>query len=276
MRFGDFQEIMGPRLRQILFAILAMLALTAAAQQTQGDYKLGPGDNIRINVFRNPELTLETRVSEGGSITYPLIGAIEVGGLTIGAAETKIGDALREGGYLQQPQVNIVLMQVRGSQVAVLGLVGRPGRYPLETFNMLLSDILAQAGGISPTGADSLILTGIREGKPFHREIDVAGIFLDQRRENNVMVAGGDVIYVHRSPVYYVYGEIQRPGSYRVERGMFVMQALALAGGPTARGTERRLRLYRRNAAGILEKLSPEMTDEIRADDVLYVNESLF
>lgn len=262
--------------RYLLFAIMALLALAASAQDEPGDYELGPGDNIRIVVFRNPDLTLETRVSEGGSITYPLIGAVDLVGLTISAAETKIAKALRDGGFLEQPQVNITLLQVRGSQVVVLGLVGRPGRYPLEALNVHLSDILAQAGGISPTGADTIILTGVRDGEPIRREIDVAGIFLDKHRGNDVTLAGGDIIYVHRAPMFYVYGEVQRPGSYRVERGMFVMQALAAAGGLTLRGTERRLRLYRRNAEGVLEKLSPEMTTEIKADDVLYVNESLF
>jgi polysaccharide export outer membrane protein len=263
-------------IRTLLLALLALLALSASAEERAGDYQLGPGDNIRIVVFRNPDLTLETRVSESGSITYPLIGAVQLGGLTISAAETKIGDALKEGGFLQQPQVNIVLLQVRGSQVVVLGLVGKPGRFPLETANMHLSDLLAQAGGISPTGADTIILTGTREGKPIRREIDIPGIFLDRHGENDIMMAGGDIVYVHRAPMYYVYGEVQRPGSYRLERGMFVMQALAFAGGPTLRGTERRLRLYRRNADGALEKLSPELTAEVKADDVIYVNERLF
>ena len=262
--------------RYFVCALLASLALAASAENDQGDYRLGPGDAIRIVVFRNPDLTLETRVSESGSITFPLIGAVEIGALTISAAQTKIGNALREGGYLQQPQVNIALLEVRGSQVLVLGQVARPGRFPLERLSSRLSDILALAGGIAPAGADTVILSGVRDGKPFRREIDVAGIFLDKQRDNDVTVAGGDVVYVHRSPVYYVYGEVQRPGSYRVERGMFVMQALAQAGGPTARGTESRLRLYRRNANGALERLSPELTSEIKADDVIYVSERLF
>lgn len=267
---------MGHTIRQLLLAVLALVALAALAQEKQGDYQLGPGDNIRIMVFQNPDLTLETRVSESGSITYPLVGAVDLGGLTISGAEAKLASALKDGGFLQQPQVNIILQQVRGNQVAVLGQVGKPGRYPLETFNTKLSDLLALAGGIAPSGADTLILTGVREGKPIRREIDVAGIFLDKHGENDITVAGGDIIYVHRAPMYYIYGEVQRPGSYRVERGMFVMQAMVQAGGPTQRGTERRLRLYRRNAGGDLEKLSPEMTDEVRTDDVIYVNESFF
>ena len=265
---------MGHTIRQLVFAVLALLALYAHAQD-QGDYQLGPGDTIRILVFRNPDLTLETRVSEGGTITFPLVGSIEIGGLTISAAETKIGDSLREGGFLQQPQVNITLLQIRGSQVVVLGQIGRPGRYPLETVRMRLTDILAQAGGTT-AGADTIIVTGNRGGKPFHREIDVAGIFLDKQSANDIMMSGGDIIYVHRPAVYYVYGEVQRPGSFRVERRMFVMQALAQAGGVTLRGTVRGMRLYRRNAEGVLERLSPEMTTEVMADDVIFIDERIF
>jgi polysaccharide export outer membrane protein len=267
---------MGHTIRKLLFAVLALVALGAAAQDKQGDYQLGPGDTIRITVFQNPDLTLDTRVSESGSITYPLVGNVDIGGLTISAAETRLAAALKEGGFLQQPQVNMILQQVRGSQVAVLGQVGRPGRFPLETSNMRLTDVLSQAGGIAPTGADTLILTGVRDGKPFQRDIDLAGIFLNKQRENDILVMGGDIIYVHRAPMYYIYGEVQRPGTFRVERGMFVLQALVQAGGPTQRGTERRLRLFRRNAEGELEKLSPEMTEEIKADDVIFVNESWF
>ena len=84
------------------------------------------------------------------------------------------------------------------------------------------------------------------------------------------------MIYVYRMPIFYIYGEVQRPGSARVERGMTVRQALAQSGGPTVRGTERRLRLFRRDAGGNVESTTPGMNDPVRPDDVLYVNESLF
>jgi polysaccharide export outer membrane protein len=116
----------------------------------------------------------------------------------------------------------------------------------------------------------------VRAGKPFRKEIDLAGLFLGNSLADDMMVGGGDVIYVHRAPVFYVYGEVQRPGSYRVERGMTVMQALAQGGGPTVRGTENRLRLHRRSADGAIAKSSPALNDPILADDVLYINESLF
>lgn len=259
-----------------IVGLMFVLAASPAAQaQEKLDYKLGPGDAIRIVVFQNPDLTLDTRVSENGAINYPLIGAVQVGDLTIDAAEKRIAKGLKDGGFVQQPQVNIVLMQNRGNQVSVLGLVNRPGRFPLETFNTRVSDILATAGGISPTGADIVILTGLRDGKPLRKEIDLPAIYLDNKPSEDVNVAPGDVIYVHRAPVYFIYGEAQRSGSYRIERGMTVQQALAQGGGTTVRGTEKWLRVYRKDANGKVEQLTPELTDLIKPDDVLYVRESL-
>lgn len=261
--------------RYLLFVIAAVFLLNANAQPKESEYVLGKGDNIRILVFQNPDLTIETRVTENGTISFPLVGTVQVGGLTIPAAEKAIAKALSDGNFIQKPQVNIVLLQNRGNQVSVIGLVNRAGRYPLETFDIRVSEMIAIAGGISPTGADTIILTGLRDGKAFRKEIDIPGMFLNNNLQDDVVVAAGDVIYVHRQPIYYIYGEVQRPGSYRVERSMTVRQALAQGGGPTIRGTEKRLTLYR-GAGGKVQSLTPGLDDLIQPDDVYYVKESLF
>ena len=240
------------------------------------DYRLGAGDAIGVQVYQSPDLSIDARVSESGVISYPLVGSVQLGGLTIADAEKKIADALRSGGFVKVPQVNIVLRQVRGNQVAVLGQVSRPGRFPLETFNTRVSDMLAAAGGTTATGDDVLIVTGQREGKAFRKVIDIPGLFLNARPEDDILLAGGDTLYVNKAPMFYIYGEAQRPGPYRIERGMTVMQALAQGGGPTARGSERRLRLHRRDANGQVVELSPKPKDPIQPDDVLYVKESIF
>ena len=260
----------------LMLVLVATFSPGTQAQDRQPEYRLGPGDTVRVQVYQNPDLTLETRVTENGMITFPLIGSVKIGGLTVAAAERVIADALRLGGYIKQPQVTVMPVQIRNNQVSVLGQVNRPGRYPLETLNTNVSEVLAIAGGTAPGGADIAIVTGTRDGKPFRKEIDIAGMFLDNKLENDLIVAGGDVIYVHRMPVFYIYGEVQRPGSSRIERGMTVRQALAQSGGPTQRGTERRLRVHRRGADGKVETLSPDLNDLVRPDDVFYVNESLF
>jgi polysaccharide export outer membrane protein len=251
-------------------------APNAPAASAKADYPLGAGDAIRVQVYQNPDLTIETGVSENGSITYPLIGAVDIGGLSLATAEKKIADALQKGGFLKQPQVTITLQQVRGNQVSVLGQVARPGRFPLETANTRLSDMLANAGGATQAGDDTVIVTGLRGGLPFRRQIDIPSIFLADKQADDIVLQGGDTIYVHRAPVFYIYGETQRPGAFRIERDMTIMQALAQGGGPTVRGSEKRLRLHRKGANGSLQVIEPQLTDRVLADDVIYVKESIF
>jgi polysaccharide export outer membrane protein len=257
-------------------APVAPAAAGAAAVPINQDYRLGAGDSIGVQVYQSPDLSVDARVSESGVISYPLVGSVQLGGLTISEAEKKIADALRTGGFVKVPQVNIVLRQVRGNQVAVLGQVSRPGRFPLETFNTRVSDMLAAAGGVTPTGDDVLIVTGQREGKPFRKVIDIPALFLNEKSDEDIVLAGGDTLYVNKAPVFYIYGEAQRPGPYRIERGMTVMQALAQGGGPTVRGSENRLRLHRRDASGKVVETTPRLTDPVRPEDVIYVRESLF
>ncbi|MFL6695055.1 MAG: polysaccharide export protein EpsE [Ramlibacter sp.] len=272
----------------LVFATWAALAVaqvagTGAAPAGGGgsaaassDYRLGPGDQIRVQVYQNPDLTVETRVSEQGTINYPLIGAVEIGGTTIGDAEKKIAAALRNGNFLKQPQVNIVMLQVRGNQVAVLGQVQKPGRFPLETTNTRVSDLLAAAGGVTPMGDDTLIVTGTRNNQPFRKVIDIPGLFLNSRGQDDILVQGGDTIFVNKAPVYYIYGEAQRPGPYRIERGMTVQQAVAQGGGPTARGSLNRLRLTRVGPDGRQVETDARLGDPVLPNDVIFVRESLF
>jgi len=271
------------RIRRFVVVVLSSFVATIAAVSCGGplaqdklEYRLGEGDSIRINVFGNPDLTLETRVNEAGTITYPLVGVLKVGGLTISLAQQVIAKALDEGNFIKQPQVTIIPLLIRSSQVSVVGHVNRAGRFPLETFNTRVSEMIAIAGGISPAGADTAILTGERAGKPYRKEIDIAALFLQSRSEEDVTVAGGDVIYVHRAPVFYIYGEVQRPGSYRVERGMTLRQALVQGGGLTPKGTERGLRVHRLDRENRVQILSPGLDAMVRPDDVVHVGESLF
>ena len=272
------------RARISRFSVLTLLALSAllgalhglAVAQDKPESVLGPGDLIKVTVFQNPDLTLETRVSEVGTIAYPLIGSMRLGGLTATAAAEAIATRLREGKFMNRPQVNILVLTVRGNQVAVLGQVSRPGRYPIEVTNTRVSGMLALAGGITAAGSDSLVLVGTRDGRPFRTQIDVPGLFRANKTEDDVVVAGGDVIYVDRAPQFFIYGEVQRPGVFRLDRNTTVMQALAQGGGLTQRGTERGLRLHRRDGSGLVQVREPSMDESVQADDIIYVRQSIF
>jgi polysaccharide export outer membrane protein len=260
---------------------LGVQAQTAAAAKpaptAAAEYRLGAGDVVRITVYQNPDLTLETRVSETGVVSYPLLGNIRIGGLGVSAAEKLIADGLRSGNFVKQPQVSLTVLQVKGNQASVLGQVNRPGRYPIETADMRMTDLLANAGGVATTGGDQLVLSGMRNGKPFRLEIDLPTVFsADQNRANDVLIQNGDVLWVDRAPMVYIYGEVQRPGPMRLERGMTLLQVLAAGGGLTQRGTERGIRVHRKSADGKVQVIQAAMDEGVKDGDVVYVKESLF
>ena len=254
---------------------IAQLAQPQAAA-VGAEYRLALGDTIRITVFQSPDLSLETRISEAGVISYPLLGSVNLAGLTVAQAEQRIAAGLRTGNFVNQPQVSINVLAARGNQVSVLGQVGRPGRYPLETGEVRLTDIVATAGGVAAGASDIIVVVGARNGQPYRAEIDLPTVFSPNRRSADILLQNGDVVWVERAPTIYMYGEVQRPGAMRLERNMTVMQALASAGGLTQRGTARGLRVSRKDTNGITREVEPTMTDTLRPDDIVFVRESVF
>ncbi len=269
------------RLTKFWVTLLALLTIslaaqTAAAQGGRNDYTLGPGAVLRIQVFQSQDLTVEARISESGVISYPLVGVVKLAGLSPQQAENLIATRLKEGKFLQNPQVTLNVLQFRSQQVSVLGQVARPGRYPLETTGMRLSEILSVAGGVAPTGADSVILMTTRNGRPQRLEIDLVDMFTTGDLSKDVVLQAGDTIYVNRAPNYFVYGQVQRPGQYALDRGMTVAQAIAKGGGLTLRGTDRGVRLHRRIGERNIQVLEPKLDDPVKADDLIFVRESIF
>jgi polysaccharide export outer membrane protein len=264
-----------------LFLLLGAPLPSAWAQQptaeaARDDYVLGPGDAIRIQVFQNPDLTVEARVSEAGVISYPLLGAVRIGGMSPTNVEKLIAQRLRDGKFLQNPQVTVNITTFRSQQVSVLGNVTRPGRYPIETTGMRLSEVLSLAGGIAPTGADDVVLVTTRSGKPIRLEIDLVDMFASGDLSKDPQMQSGDVVYVNRAPQYYIYGQVQRPGMYGVDRGLTLAQAIAKGGGLTLRGTDRGVRVHRRYGSKQIQILEPKLDDPIRPDDLIFVRESVF
>jgi polysaccharide export outer membrane protein len=254
-------------------SLMAMLMTPAFAEQ---EYLLAPGDILKITVFKNPDLSVDVRVSESGSISYPLIGSVPVNGLTLPSAERKIGQMLKDGGFVVNPQVNILLTQAFGNLVSVIGEVNTAGRYSLDAAGGHLSGMLAAAGGVAQTGGDFVIVTGTRNGKSFRREVDIVKMSLSGSPAEDIELVGGDTLFVNRAPMFYIYGQVQKPGQFRLERGMTVMQALASGGGVTGKGTQRGIVRHRRDAGGKVKEEGVNLDDDVQDKDVIYVKESLF
>lgn len=258
--------------------LLAAVALFACAIQVDAASRetLGTGDTIRVTVFQNPDLTTEVRISERGTIVFPLIGEIALSGQTPAGAGNRIATQLKQGNFMKDPQVTVTVVQVRSRQVSVLGNVVRPGRYALDDTNLTLTDILALAGGISPGGADTVTVVTNRNGASKKLEINVADMIAKGDMSGNFEIQNGDTIFVQRAPIFYIYGEVQRAGAYRLEPDMVVMNALSLGGGLTPRGSDRGLTIHRRMPDGVVRKLDAKLFEPVRPDDVIYVKESLF
>ena len=240
-----------------------LLAMSAGAW-AQAE-KLGVGDAIHVTVFQQPDLTTDARISEKGTIAMPLIGEVKVAGLSQPEAATQIAGKLKDGQFLKNPQVAVAVTTVRSRQVSVLGAVARPGRYPLDDTSSQLSDVIAAAGGIAPTGGDTVVV--LRDGKEERVPL---------LNGKGYPLKGGETINVERAPVFYIHGEVARSGAYRVEPNMTVMQAIAAGGGVTPRGSDRRLKLRRVGADGQLVEKDASLKDPVKADDVIFVKEALF
>lgn len=262
---------------RFLLTVIVLFRLSvfemAWADEINKDYRLGSGDVIKVSVYEYPDLTTEIRVSETGNINFPLLGEVSLGGKTVAEAERLIAGRLNDGDFIKAPQVTLVVTRFVSQKVNVLGLVNKPGIYSLEVSGHVI-DLLAQAGGITevPPAADFATLLHSNGSKV---TIDLNALLAGDRTQNYA-VANGDVIVVPRAPMFYIYGEVQRPGSYKLEKNMSIAQAISAGGGLTPKGAESWPApiVKRRDAEGKEQEIDVEDVSLLQADDVLYVKES--
>jgi polysaccharide biosynthesis/export protein len=261
----------------LCFVSLGILSIGSVLAQGDKEYELGGGDSVKISVFLSPELTTEVRLSEAGFVSLPMLGPVKLGGMTLPQAEAMLATKLKEGNFIQKAQVSLAISAYRSQQVSILGNVAKPGRYPLEVKGTRLTEMLANAGGVTAAGADTLFHSRRdANGKVVVKEVDIPSIYLNNDQTQDLVLQGGDAIYVHRQPNYYIYGQVGRPGNYPVDRGLTVSQAIAKGGSYTLRSRESGVRLLRRDNSGKIVEITPKMDDLVKADDQIFVKESLF
>jgi polysaccharide export outer membrane protein len=242
------------------------------ADSPGADYRVGAGDLLKVSVFGYPDLNGDLRVSQTGNITFPLLGEVPVAGLSVHEAESLLSRRLADGQFIRNSQVTLLVSEYQSKRVAVLGEVTRPGQYPL-TFAKRVVDLIADAGGVlSATAADDATLIHV-DGTT--STLDVTAI-LQGNLTQNVLLAPGDTINIPKAPKFYIYGEVQRPGAYRLERNMTVSQAISAGGGLTRRGSERSAIIKRRIAGSKEQRIRVKGPDLLKPDDVLDIKESWF
>ncbi len=237
---------------------------------------LGPGDVVAVQVYGRPELSSTIYIGDDGTIRMPLAGAVNVSGLSPAQASQRVAEALKEGNFLVNPQVSIILSQFRSQQVSVLGDVRAPARFPIESRTTVL-DLLALAGGVNESGGNVVYL--IRPDNSGHvtrYPIDLKGLSDSKSAIPTLTLRGGDTVFVPRAEQFYIYGEVTTPNMYRIEPGMTVLQAMARGGGVTPRGSENRVEIKRRLANDRYVTITPQLTDPVMPNDVIRVKQRIF
>ena len=240
--------------------------------------QLGPGDQVKMDVFGRPEMDTTTYVSDDGSIRVPLAGAVVIGGLSPGEAGQKVEAALKKGQFLVDPHVTFTVLQSRSQRVSVLGEVHNPGRYPVEA-NTTVLDLLAQAGGATDKGADVIYILHPGDNGVLQRQpINLKGVTDSRESAPAVLqtLRGGDSIFVPAAEQFYIAGEVHSPAMYRLESGMTLLQAIARAGGVTDRGSASRVQIKRRGPKGDYIVVAGKPGEKIQPDDVITVKERIF
>jgi polysaccharide biosynthesis/export protein len=261
--------------KSALSCIAALLCWAVAAVWgpafAQSGRLITTNDVLQISVLYQTELNSQARVEPDGTINLTYAGRIRAAGLTTGGLAQKIANILKSKGLVKTPQVTVELTSF-GTQVSVLGAVGKPGNFTLDRPSSLIQ-ILALAGGINEDAGAATIVVHTRGGV---RRIDAKELFLG-RASDNLVLGNNDSIYVEQGAIFYLTGYVNKPGQYPINRrGMTVRQAIAEGGGVNQLGTDWwRLRI-RRMTNGAVVEISPELEDLIEANDTIIVNERLF
>lgn len=267
-------------LHRIVWSLAVALSLTlgwmqsASAVGSQGEIQ--SGDEVSVQVYKHPDLTVTTTVGANGFISYPLIGQVKIAGMTQEQAAAQIAEGLRIAGYITEPQVTVYIRQSVAEEVSVLGEVGKPGRYPITKTSNRLFDVLAMAGGLNSAAGYEVMI--IRPKAPSNQRRIV--IDIDQTlRSGNISqdppLNAGDVVYVPKALVVYIYGYVKNPGAYPLSPHMTVRQLISLAGGLAAGASTGGIEIVT-HENGKTVKRGADLSSELSANVVVHVPQSLF
>ncbi len=270
-----------------VLVLIGTLSLNAASLSAQAvaDYVIGPQDVLSIQVFDQPDLGGKYTVDTDGTFSFPLIGRIKAGSLTLRGFERELIARLADG-YFRSPQVTVAVEQYRSQRIFVMGEVRQPGPVPL-TGGMTLIEALARAGSTLPTSSGEVAIVRSQQGtgaggpaepgqaaatEVFRASVqDLQSGTLSQ----NIDLHDGDTIFVPKAELVYVFGEVRNPGGYSVQKTTTVLQALSLAGGVTEHGAMNRIQVMR-IVKGTKVEVRVKLSDVVRPEDTIIVPQRYF
>ena len=195
------------------------------------EYVLGAGDLMQVTVYESDKLNTTVRVSSRGFVTLPLLGQMDVKGLTAREAEVQIETAYKQK-YLQDPHVSIFVKEHFSQRVTLMGQFKNPGTFDYLS-KMRLMDVMALGGGLTEQAGRTAQVRrmGSAGDTPNTILVDLDKMIREGHGELNIEINGGDVVFVPESGVFFVDGAVRKPGSYPISRSTNLFEALALAGG---------------------------------------------
>jgi polysaccharide export outer membrane protein len=264
--------------------LLLGLGMPAVAQQAI-DYIVGPQDVLTITIWDQTDLSGKFAVEADGTFTFPLIGRVKAGGLTLREVEQDLKLRLADG-FFRNPQISVAIEQYRSQRIFVIGEVRQPGPYPL-TGDMTLIEALARAGSTTATASGEAIIVRRPAGSTAEKPLlptqangsEVTSVDIKELQNGsvgrNVLLHDGDTIFLPRSEAVYVFGQVKNPGAYAIQKDTTVLQALSLAGGVTDRGSTARIKVVRL-LDGEKVELKIKLNDLVRPGDTVLVPERFF
>jgi polysaccharide export outer membrane protein len=277
--------------KKILVLSLVLLVSLVAYARAQENYRLGPEDEIEIRVWDHDDLTRKTRIAMNGTISFPFVGDIKAGGLTVGELQKEIEQRLGPN-YIIDPHVNVTVTEFKSQKFFVVGNVQRPGTYPL-TKNITVIEAISLAGGLtSGTGskpvssAIAIIVRAHPDGKidqprlpnqsrPEEKITVSLAAALAGDPKQNLEIKNGDTIYVPNL-VYYVTGEVKNAGRFPYDdENMTILKAVTTAGGFSDKASSRGTYIIREEG-GTKQKIEASLDTLVRPGDTIVVPESWF
>jgi polysaccharide export outer membrane protein len=267
----------------VALLLLFVVMVPRPRAQSQADYVIGPQDVLTVQVFDQADLGGRYTVEADGTFSFPLIGRVKAGGMTLRNFETELKKKLADG-YFRNPQVTVAVEQYRSQRVFVMGEVRNPGPVPL-TGGMTLVEALARAGSTLPSSSGEVAIVRAPQSAKGPTLPD-AGKAADIMRasirdleagsmKQNIDLHDGDTIYVPRAESAYVFGQVKNPGAYAIQKDTTVLQALSLAGGLTDNGAQNRIKIVRL-VNGEKREIKVKPTDLVKPGDTIIVPEKYF
>jgi polysaccharide export outer membrane protein len=240
------------------------------------NYVIGPQDQLSITVFEEPSLTGKYRVENDGFFNFPFLERVRAAGRTLSGLQAEMTKLLADG-FLKNPQVRVEIDQYKSQTIFVTGEVRSPNEYTMTGSSMTLLQALAMAGSPTANASNEVIVS--RQPVTAGAEMEIIRV---NRRDLELGRAGydlalrnGDVINVPKAQTFFISGFVRNTGTYVLDPGLTVEQAIALAGGLSERGSDRRIKASRMVKGKLIEE-SVDLEDKVQAGDTIKVPSRFF